>query len=260
MKNNLIKHIGSLSAKELRGVSGIYKLICKNRFYIGSSKNIYDRIREHRSRLIANKHNNDFMSKCCKKYGIDSFYYQVIEFCSEDIRHDREQHYIDTLKPDFNLDPGPLKSGMHVYSKKKLSTSIQLKKGEGKYTPKWYREPIEVYDPFGNFVKEYKNIEECIKQTGFTKKKIIWCAGGYKKGTLHKGFRFRYKNSKVKPKKFKYKVGGLLQAFDFIIENTNGSKKTHKYKGIKEINQFLIKNVMDGNMEFKFKVVHKGSD
>lgn len=50
-----------LSAKELRGKSGIYMITCKNRNYIGSSKSLYDRLLEHRQKLINNYHSNDFI-------------------------------------------------------------------------------------------------------------------------------------------------------------------------------------------------------
>ena len=63
-----------LSSKDLRGKSGVYIISCNNRYYVGSSKSLYDRLLEHRIKLVNKYHSNDFMQKVCNKYGIQTFY------------------------------------------------------------------------------------------------------------------------------------------------------------------------------------------
>ena len=59
---------------------GVYVIKCtyNNKFYIGVSKNIEDRWREHKSDLRNNKHHCHQLQRCCNKYGIDSLEHSVI--------------------------------------------------------------------------------------------------------------------------------------------------------------------------------------
>ena len=87
MKQSILQ----LSAKDLRGKSGVYLISCNERCYIGSSKSLYDRLLEHRIKLINQYHSNDFMMKACKKYGITNFQYEILELCEPDKRIEREK-------------------------------------------------------------------------------------------------------------------------------------------------------------------------
>ena len=62
----------TLSSKELNNKSGIYKLSVGGHVYIGSSKNLYARLAEHRSDLKENRHSNNFLQKVYNKYGIEN--------------------------------------------------------------------------------------------------------------------------------------------------------------------------------------------
>lgn len=35
-------------------------------------------------------------------YGLENFTFEVLEYCQENIRKNREQHYIETIKPSYN--------------------------------------------------------------------------------------------------------------------------------------------------------------
>ncbi len=48
----------SLSSKALGGKSGVYKLSAGGHIYVGSSKNLYARLAEHRSDLYYRRHSN----------------------------------------------------------------------------------------------------------------------------------------------------------------------------------------------------------
>lgn len=90
-------------------VSGIYKITCvpTGRFYIGSSHDIAVRWYNHQRDLKNNNHNNRLLSRACKKYGFDSFAWEVIEECSSEMLLQREQYFLNTLQPfnkrGFNL-------------------------------------------------------------------------------------------------------------------------------------------------------------
>jgi group I intron endonuclease len=59
---------------------GVYVIKCtvNNRFYIGVSKNIEARWKEHKSDLKNNKHHSIKLQRCYNKYGAIAFEYNVI--------------------------------------------------------------------------------------------------------------------------------------------------------------------------------------
>jgi len=85
--------------------SGIYCILnLKNqKKYIGSSKNIYDRIINHKMMLRNNKHHNDYLQNSWNKNKSKNFIYIILEFCDKNILIKREQFYINNLKPEFNF-------------------------------------------------------------------------------------------------------------------------------------------------------------
>ena len=90
---------------KLRFKSGIYMFfnIVSGKRYIGSSVDIYSRIHEHIHNLNNNKSHNAHFQASWNKYGEDAFMFCVLEYCPEEIRFDREQYYINYLKPEYNL-------------------------------------------------------------------------------------------------------------------------------------------------------------
>ena len=90
---------------KLRFKSGIYMFfnIVSGKRYIGSSVDIYSRIHEHIHNLNNNKSHNAHFQASWNKYGEDAFMFCVLEYCPEEIMFDREQYYINYLKPEYNL-------------------------------------------------------------------------------------------------------------------------------------------------------------
>jgi group I intron endonuclease len=91
-------------------MKGIYTIrhIETDRCYVGSSVNIARRWVEHRRLIRAGKHPAKHMLNAFQKYGSDAFAFEILEECdvSDDaIRCERENHWIDKLKPVFNVAP-----------------------------------------------------------------------------------------------------------------------------------------------------------
>lgn len=90
-------------------ISGIYAITNKvnGHKYIGSAKNIAKRQIEHFNLLKNNKHYNRHLQSAYLRYGGENFEYLIIEQCecSKEILLKREQYYIDTLNPEYNLSP-----------------------------------------------------------------------------------------------------------------------------------------------------------
>lgn len=93
-----------LDTKLLPKSSGIYRItnVINGNFYIGSSSNIRRRVIEHISTLRHHK-GLRVLQRAWDKYGVDNFVVDVVELCLPAIRLDREQHYLDTLNPKYNI-------------------------------------------------------------------------------------------------------------------------------------------------------------
>ena len=85
--------------QQYKNQSGIYKLTINNKFYIGSAKNIGIRLSKHLLDLERNLHHSIYLQRAWNKY--QDINIEIIEICDNII--EREQYYIDTLQPHFNL-------------------------------------------------------------------------------------------------------------------------------------------------------------
>lgn len=85
----------------------VYKVTClsNGRFYIGSSVNIRKRWSGHKNFLRKGIHDNAHLQRAWDKYGEDQFKFEIVEECSTNVLLEREQFYIDSLNPEFNIAP-----------------------------------------------------------------------------------------------------------------------------------------------------------
>ena len=90
------------------GGSGIYTITnsANGKQYVGSAVDLRRRSRAHIASLNRGAHDNSYLQRSWDKYGGASFGFVVLEFV-EDVEDliPREQHYIDTLNPEYNLRP-----------------------------------------------------------------------------------------------------------------------------------------------------------
>lgn len=166
------------------GYSGIYCLInIKNgKRYVGSSKNIAKRIWEHRANLRHNSHDNRHLQNAWNKYGEKCFDFFVLEKCNIEELIEREQFYIDTLKPEYNQIFKIVKPEYTEETRKKMSESRKLGFERGTVVV-YQNKPIRQFDLNGNFIKEFPNIKTAAKETGINRSLINkFLSGTYKKG------------------------------------------------------------------------------
>lgn len=83
---------------------GVYMITCvpTGNAYIGSTSRMYRRWWEHKNTLKKNKSPCTILQRAWNKYGEDAFEFSILEECAREVKEDREQHYIDTLKPQMN--------------------------------------------------------------------------------------------------------------------------------------------------------------
>jgi len=83
-------------------ISGIYKIsnLINDKFYIGSSKNIYRRWNKHITTLNNNTHNNPKIQNSWNKHGKINFKFEIIEIVdNNDLLIEREQYFFNTMNP-----------------------------------------------------------------------------------------------------------------------------------------------------------------
>ena len=85
-------------------ISGIYKITntITGDFYIGSSKDVKRRWKEHKCPSNLNKQPNNPMYLDMKKYGVDKFVFEVLAEVEAGSLKVTEQKFIELLKPTYN--------------------------------------------------------------------------------------------------------------------------------------------------------------
>ena len=119
--------------KDIEGKAGVYKITCisNGRFYIGSSKDLLSRLKQHINQLAYKRHHNkklqsDYNKYQWNKYGEDNFKFEVIEFCTKENHFDREQIYLDLYKNNELIYNKSFKSKGNSNCNKKGSNSYSL--------------------------------------------------------------------------------------------------------------------------------------
>jgi len=99
-------------------MTGIYKITntTNNKFYIGSSKDIYKRYGQHLNNLKNNNHNNIYLQSAYNKYGKGSFKLEIVELCTENQLLDKEQIYLNKMSrvTHYNLANKAVGGGSNV--------------------------------------------------------------------------------------------------------------------------------------------------
>lgn len=97
-------------------ISCIYRILNRKngKFYIGSTKNYNNRVARHLSDLRTNKHHCLPLQKSFNKYGEKNFIFEIIEEVSKELLIDKELHYIEQMRPAYNLVR--VKNGFFVYT------------------------------------------------------------------------------------------------------------------------------------------------
>lgn len=113
--------------------SGIYKItnIINNKIYIGSAVCFYTRWANHRSTLKRNKHDNQHLQNSYNKYGDCVFTYSILLLCKKKDLIIKEQYFIDSLKPEYNICKiahSTLGQKCSEETKKKISNSLTGRK------------------------------------------------------------------------------------------------------------------------------------
>ena len=132
-------------------IIGIYKITntITGDFYIGSSKNVKQRWAVHKIPSTWKKHPNNPMYIDMQKYGVDKFEFEVLAEVEEDKLKEKEQWFIELLKPTYNSNRA---NGWDVERYKEY-------KKEYKKTDKYkaYNKQYQKTDKYKKTKKQYDN-------------------------------------------------------------------------------------------------------
>lgn len=178
----------TLENKKYKGIYCIENTINKHR-YIGSSVDIYTRLHRHKSDILRNKHANCILQNAFNKNGFDSFICYIIEEIQDESQLTlREQYWIDTLNPKYNITRDVVRNVLSMKSRLKISKTLKrkYKSGEINLTK---TTPVCVYNLDGIKIATFNTIKDCAHTLGINNTSIIRVIDG----TMSKCFNFRFK-------------------------------------------------------------------
>lgn len=91
--------------KNKKSISAVYiiKNAITNEIYIGSSSNVQNRWHVYKNSTNYLRYPNNLLYRSIHKYGIKNFEFSILEECDVNKLLEREQFYIDKLKPEYNI-------------------------------------------------------------------------------------------------------------------------------------------------------------
>jgi group I intron endonuclease len=183
--------------------SGIYIIenLVNNKIYVGSTNNLDGRKGRHFSSLRKNKHHNKHLQFSFNKYKEDNFKFYVLEECKIKNLANREQYYIDKLKPQYNKRLiAENNQGLKHSEEAKRKISIAHKGNTHNLGRKQSKESVVKREKVvlqltknGEFIKEWKSLSEIERELNFNKGNISNCCKG-KKLTAYK-YKWQFKNN-----------------------------------------------------------------
>jgi len=204
-------------------MNAIYKMknLITGDFYIGSSTTYDYRRWMHIHLCRKQKHHNAVIQEAWNTYGEGAFVFGIVEEV-KDTKNllEREQFYLDTLLPKYNrckLAVSPLgikhtdKSRLNIRNAhlgKKLSPESIAKRTAtvlGTKRSESIKENMRIgaknqslitiqLDLNGNFIKEWRSVNEAARTLGFSQAHISSCCRKCYGRKTHKGFKWKYKD------------------------------------------------------------------
>lgn len=239
-----------------KGLCGIYRIKVNEKEYLGSSSNIFYRLKHHVWALKSLRHHNSTMKNLFTKYGMNSFLCEVIEECLPEDLINREKYYIDTLKPYINHILDPVKITRSEQYKNNISTGLKnaYSKGLRPHNDKL----VHQYDRHtGEYMNTFQTVSLAVRSFLKTDPAAICnCA----RGETYTAYGFRWSYQKVKKLsdiKTDYKIRGVVQCSPITGESIkiwDSISEAQTQLGINNIHRAASNNKKAGGFKWKFHV------
>lgn len=176
--------------------SGLYKSESLTQsIYVGSSEKLNYRVSNHISRLDYNKHKNSLFQNSWNKYGNNNFVWWILEQTSRENQFEREQWYLDNLRPfadeknGFNIAKYIENNRGRIFTEEERQKMSQRNKGRkmspesvNKQRAKMAR-PFKLLSPLGK-LEEGLNLNQFCRDHNLNKSHMH---------ELNKGVIYQYK-------------------------------------------------------------------
>ena len=196
--------INNISFSQLNTLSGVYIIKCNQHLYIGSSKNLYRRLKEHVRSLKNHTHYNTFLQNVIDKHGLHNTTYKILETCVNYV--EKEKYYIDLLNPDLNVERDPVNRNKSDSTKQKISLANKGKFAGGKNPA---ARLVHQYDLSGKYLQTFLCQHQAATSVGLSGKTMN--ADALKRCRTLGGYRWSFKKTtllkslpKAKPRNVKY--------------------------------------------------------
>lgn len=212
--------------------------------YIGSSKNVYNRLHKHRTLLVKSKHENIKLQNAVNKYSINNFICYLLEVCEIDSLTIKEQKWIDLLNPEYNITTEVIRNVLSEESRIKISNTLKDRYLNGSIKATRLSK-VDVYSINGDFIRTYSSITECSKDLKIhpssiirvIKKEYAQCKGYVfvnhnEELCITKEFVIKNKTSRAKSEDKKY-YSREVTVVDMVLNTTT------VYKSLKEAGKDL---------------------
>jgi len=191
------KIISGETLKELtkKGIYKIHHIRKPNIFYVGSASGVYGkkdcrigfyrRFLIHLHKLENQKHSSPYMQNVANKYGVDGFRFTILETIDTEDRRiiiEREQHYIDLIKPQYNVSTTARCPTVPYTDERRKSASDRMKgKALSDEVYKKIRVRVSAYKKDGEFYKSFMSIKDASEDVNIHQSMISKCLSGDKK-------------------------------------------------------------------------------
>ena len=189
-------------------ISAVYKITntVTGDFYIGSSNDVKRRWANHKCPSSWKRFPNNQLYKDMQEYGVDKFEFQVIEEVEEGSLKEREQYFIETLKPTYNNYNA---NGLDVERRKETQKKYK-KSDKGKEAQKKYQKT----DKYKETQKKYNKSDKGKKSRKKAVNKYYSQLCSYNGQTLTLGALYiRFKRQGI--------INPIQEAKKYLIKNNN---------------------------------------
>jgi excinuclease UvrABC nuclease subunit len=125
--------------EEVKNMAGVYVIVnsVNNHKYVGQSKNLLKRMRDHFHVLDHGRHPNSYLQNAYNLHGRQSFVFVVLEYIPDLVElNDREQYWIEHLRPEYNIVKNIFEWSLKV--SQDPTEPIVLRVGETFQRPAWH--------------------------------------------------------------------------------------------------------------------------